>query len=964
MGFFALSLFLKLTIAVIRNGVNACGALIFIAAMCSPVHAQVNDIAIELNEFGELPFETLFIEDESALLSFDDINKQFHRGYAATAPFGSTAAGYTDSVIWHKFSLYNSSTENIAFVVAINDSMVGSFQVFEERLDEIVKHEPNGLTNHPARVLDYRTLAYSFSINAGESVSYYVRSQSLSSLSYDFSVRSFERHNQLHLSSVVVLSVYLGVILALFFYNLFLYFGTRGDVSYLLYCCSILMLSGVLIGINGWLGLFLVRYPWLVEHHLPALFFLANIFNIWFASYFLKVKAHAVWAHKLAIGYGAINTMCLIFSCFFLTSIIYQLSLVLSFFLPVLCLLAAVFSVFQGSRSAILYLLAWSSFFVLAIFGLLAELNLVESDIDEDFVLLVAHGAEALLMSFALAYRINVLQVEKSKAATSVLLAEERSLAKSLYFSEMSHELRTPMSGVLGMTELLKDTDLSEEQYRYVHIIHSSSKSLISIVNDILDMSKIEAGKIELDQIGFVLADIIDDMGDMFSHIATEKGLSFTASIEPTVPQNLVGDPARLRQVLVNLVNNAFKFTDRGEVGIRVFHTQNSSDAVTLVFEVSDTGIGLTDKAQESIFEPYIQAAEGAARRFGGTGLGLSICRQIVELMGGNIVVTSRVGKGAVFSFSILFGIAQSSALKRERSDDLKDDRLAGMRLLVISSSMNVRAIIKEQAQSWGVDVSCADEFEAGADLVGKSMQSSQPYDFVLLEESLVSASDEREGKRYTILERICSAGVFSGSIVLLGSSHDRIFIKDSIIDGVRAQCAKPLSMRRLRRVLLEVRPLSLSEGVEELRQFPEAFPRSFDERLGLADSYRSLRVLIAEDNIVNQMVITGLMRWFEMEFTIVGDGEEARQAIASDHDSFDLILMDINMPRLNGVESARQIRAFEKDKGLTEIPIVALSGDAEESSQKTCLDAGMQAFLLKPYTKESLVGIFLNIKK
>lgn len=932
------------------------------------VNASAADLAPLLGLRGEIRFETQVLEDTTASLTLDRIKPLFDSPLATTAAQGLTVAGFTDSVIWHSFSFTNSSEKAVPFVLVINDSMVESFQLFEERGTQRLTHPPNGLANAPARVMYSRMLAYGLALEAGETVRYFIRSESKSALSYGFSVRSPERHQQLHNQDFSLLMFYVGVIVSLVLYNFFLFMSTRGDWSYLLYCGSMLALCSILLSVNGWGGLFLVDYPWLVHHHIWGLFFLSIVLNVGFANYFLKIKQTSKWLYRFNNGYIVFNAAMFLLSCVILNAWVFQMGLLMAFSMPFVCIASAIVSLNKQDKTSLFYLVAWSGFLAVVLIATSTELGLTKHRVNEDLLLIVAHSLETILMSFALAYRIHVLQNQSNEAATLVLLSEERSKAKSLYFSEMSHELRTPMSGVVGMVELLKHTELDEDQRRYVNVIHSSGQSLISLVNDILDMSKIEAGKIDIEKVAFNLEELISDLGTMFSPLALEKQLFFNTSVEPHTPRELMGDPTRLRQILVNLISNAFKFTSEGEVAIRVHQVENTSgcsfkgetthDQTTLKFDVIDSGIGIPPAAQKRLFEAFIQAESSTTRRYGGTGLGLSICKQLVELMDGNIGITSEEGVGSMFSFTLNFDLCESETdLARETylADNRANLILRDKRLLVVDPSERTCAVIREQAEFWGMHVDVVRQCEKGLVLIDDGAQANRPYDIILVERK-VSWQDHSLG-----LEGLAMASVIHKkqlskppAIILLSAGYEVLSPQDCAGADIHAQYSKPLSMARLRKALCDaLATLDLASGLTSISE-----KEAGEAKASAEEFHSSLRVLVAEDNKFNQMVIKGLMENFQVQFSLVEDGRQAADTMRASHEDFDLILMDINMPRMNGVTATQQIRRYEAEHELTPVPIVALSGEADEPSQANCLEAGMQGFLLKPYNKDAIIGV------
>jgi PAS domain S-box-containing protein len=522
---------------------------------------------------------------------------------------------------------------------------------------------------------------------------------------------------------------------------------------------------------------------------------------------------------------------------------------------------------------------------------------------------------------------------EKELAARAI--AANR--AKSQFLANMSHEIRTPMNGVLGMAELLLGTDLDKHQRHLAETVFRSGKSLLRVLNDILDFSKIEAGKLELEFIEFELHDQIEEMMEIMAEYAHRKGLEFICQIEKEVPNGLEGDPGRLRQILNNLVGNAIKFTQSGEVMVRAFLVEETGDSVTLGFEVKDTGVGIPLKEQARIFEPFSQSDWSMSRKYGGTGLGLSICRQICGMMGGEIGVKSIPGEGSTFTFTV--------CVKKQRAQRTACDRrgfecLEGLRVLVVDDNENNRSVLQYRIDSWGIANESTTSGPLALEMLRKAAGEGKPYDIVILDMMM----PEMDGMQ---LARAIKAdpGLRGAKLLVLTSVGDYATPDMITKAGISASLNKPVRSSQLYNCLLTMTESDLAGS---------------DTRPGKSDRAGKLsgRVLLAEDNPINQEVSRGMIQKLGCSLEIVENGKEALKALCEK--KFDLVLMDCQMPEMDGYSATRIIRERERrgQFGDTPVRIVALTAHAMKGDREQCLAAGMDDYLRKPFTLDQLYQI------
>ncbi|MDB5324173.1 MAG: domain S-box [Phycisphaerales bacterium] len=543
----------------------------------------------------------------------------------------------------------------------------------------------------------------------------------------------------------------------------------------------------------------------------------------------------------------------------------------------------------------------------------------------------LAEANEALRLEVAERKRAEI-DSERAKA-----VAEAASQSKSEFLAKMSHEIRTPMNGVIGMTDLLLGTDLSAQQRRHAEIIKSSGEALLTLINDILDFSKIEAGKLELNCADFDPRECLEEVVQMLAQRGSSKGLEIACHIDEGVPARVRGDADRLRQILINLIGNAIKFTDRGEVITRVQMQDASDDALTLRFSIRDTGPGIMPEGMGRLFKSFSQVDSTATRRHGGTGLGLAISKQLAELMGGTIGAESQPGSGSTFWFTLRVHNVPAPSVERTSPVDLRQ-----LRVLAVDDNASCREILADQLGAWGCDVAAEADGAGALKTLIRSAQS-RPFNLALLDQDMPGINGVELAKTVRARPEL------EGTILLLVSPVEGGLDPAALESaGFAGQISKPVRQSQLFDVIMnavcgsKVQASNATQEPRNIAVIPPAMAR--------------LRILVAEDNKVNQMVVAEILARAGHACDIVETGTRAVEEMM--RKQYDLVLMDCQMPEMDGFEATRSIREWETANPQRQpIPIVALTANAIKGDRERCLEAGMNGYLSKPIDSKKLVA-------
>ncbi len=679
------------------------------------------------------------------------------------------------------------------------------------------------------------------------------------------------------------------------------------------------------LALNFWAPVFAPTYLWLGSPRSAVCIVLSLVFTTFAMASFRFTKSIQLTGNLFVVS--------LFFVLIFIASVTGGIRAASLMWMPAVPLIAVILCRIEfGVIWAVLACAACSAFFVADRFGI---------QMDNDISELSSHWLHVavlcgIILCTSLLTTIFTLSEQRAKQQLehSRDVAEQANKAKSTFLANMSHEIRTPMNGIIGMSRLLQNTELTTQQNDFLNMVQQSADNLLRLLNDILDLSKIEAGKVELESTEFSLRDQVGQVGKLLAPVAADKGLELACRIDPQLPDGLVGDPGRLSQILINLGGNAIKFTSAGEVAIDIAEDSRNDGKLTLRVSVRDTGIGVPLSRQANIFEPFVQADASTTRRFGGTGLGLGISSQLIKMMKGHIWLESQPDLGSTFFFTATLSLTD----QQPERYPARLSELQGNPVLIVDDNMTNRRILEEIVRAWKM---CPHSVESGSDALSElthAAAAGRSYPLVLLDLMM----PEMDG--FALAERIRQDETLNKARLIMLSSAGRQGDAERCRQiGIARYLLKPVVESELLNAVLE------AFGTEERTRLPKD-----QTQVG-----PQLKVLLAEDGVVNQRVAIGLLEARGHTVVLARNG---REAIDTFDQSFDVVLMDVHMPEMDGLEATAAIRELERTTG-GHIPIIALTAAAMRGDEEECLSSGMDAFLTKPINPEKLYRTLAEIR-